>query len=57
MNLAAKSFSVFTTDTQRYVRDLAYRLLRDEAMTEARKGESEFVVVVYTKEEFAELKK
>jgi hypothetical protein len=45
-------FSVYTTDNERYVRDLAYRMMRDEAMTTPSKGETEYVVVVMTKAEF-----
>jgi len=48
-------FSVFTTDNIRYVRDLAYRMMRDEAMTEPAKDESEFVIVFYTKQDFEQL--
>jgi protein involved in ribonucleotide reduction len=44
-------FSVYTNDNERYVRDLAYRMMRDEDMTVKREGEREFVIVVMTKAE------
>jgi len=48
-------FKVYTSDNARYVRDLAYRMMRDEQMVTPSKTESEFVIVVYTKEQFKKL--
>jgi hypothetical protein len=50
-------FRVYTTDNIRYVRDLGYRLMRDEQMTEKREGEHEYVFAIFTKEQFAKLEK
>lgn len=45
-------FHVYTNDNERYVRDLTYRLLRDEAMTEKAAGDTDYVVMVMTQAEF-----
>ncbi len=50
-------FKVYSTDNIRYVRDLAYRLMRDELMTTKHEGESDYVIAVYTKEEFEKVEK
>ncbi len=48
-------FKVYTSDNVRYVRDLTYRLLRDEQMTTKTKTEHEYVVAIYTKEDWEKI--
>jgi hypothetical protein len=50
-------FKVYSTDNIRYVRDLTARLMMDEQMTTKHEGEAEFVIAVYTKEEFDKVEK
>ena len=58
MNLAAMSFKVYNSPkNQRYLRDLFYRMARDEQLTKGAKGEQGFRVVVLTEKEYQELTK
>ena len=58
MNIASKSFAIFNpSGHQRYLRDLFYRMARDEELTDKSKGDAEFYIVVLTEKEFQELQK
>lgn len=58
MSNAATSFKVHAPKGhQRYLRDLFYRMARDEELTTKANGDEQFVIAVYTEKEYREMMK